>query len=969
MRASRRRHPSPESTAAPAAEWPARLYPTDDGASLPAAETARFKHRLHLHAEVLAALREHPGLAPRLALVMVQLVAAGRPNVALDSAGGIWHRTPLGGEHRVHYYLWWRRGAARWRFSGERSDDIVLRSLGPADRPPSAETPVTEGSWTVVQEPVGLERVAGAPWTAAQLDFAMSPSPVRFVQGPSGAGKTTALHLAVDAHRDERVLYLTWSGALVAAAQDHFAAFCPRSTTVYASTFRDFVELAAGRPTRSPRRDAAVAEIRRHLEASPDQELMFLQSELRGVFYGRAVPALFDRSVPDDPAPLEELPALSVSDYRRERGPAWRRDPVALRRIAEHLSGVSPAVAVDAFPDLAAAHLAARRLRAGVVPPLLRGVDRIVIDELQELSLVELWLVVELFRLMESRGRTPRLLAAGDDTQILRPSAFEWSITSAAVAVGLGLAPDSVTLGSSVRAPARLVGLLHRLTNPSSDEPDGDGSSPASPPAAAAAAAFQAVVMHVLVPDVEDVSAFVRRLVLDAGVAVIRPDPLPPSWLDAKTLALTVEPEHAKGLEYQAVCVLGLDHLLDFVDGVTDSSDGPAVVRVAVDAEVVIHRLNVVCSRAVETLILVDFGDRISVTLPTVLGRDSAVYSPAEAIALLLDDTPDPGDRARRCLDDAESLVDRSWSDAWLRAEQAFPLLGPPDLPGSVASGDARSAIRLRILALAALKLFEHCHEQVPPPELGLPFIVDLDVSPPGTDAGDVHSLERRIVMLLCPELIAVTPSAGFLRLLELLRVLEARVSPEAFWPRAALERWGPRLAPRLVECASDPEGAPLVNDWDARLWLRVLRADHEDSDIAVRAGGAAFKALMDRTRRGLSADERSRTLVHAETVLRRSVLPQLSVKASLLEERQRYREAAAWYRLAGDPGPEVRCLRQVGAWAEARELASASEGVEHDDLLWLADLETLASRRPDGLLARLTDFELDRLRRLLARV
>ena len=77
------------------------------------------------------------------------------------------------------------------------------------------------------------------------------------------------------------------------------------------------------------------------------------------------------------------------------------------------------------FPELAAAAEATIRLRRDEIPDWLDGFDRIAVDEIQDLTLTEIAVIVELCRaIARRRGYPPWLLIAGDEGQTVRPSGF-----------------------------------------------------------------------------------------------------------------------------------------------------------------------------------------------------------------------------------------------------------------------------------------------------------------------------------------------------------------------------------------------------------------------------------------------------------------------------------------------------------------------------------------------------------------
>lgn len=949
--------------AATAARVELKSYPADEAGRLPADTTRGFPHGLQVHADVSEKAESTPVIAHRLSLVMSQLAAHGATSVA--SGGGRqadgWRRSPLGGEGREHYYLWWRRRGESPGAPGSAAEEILLRAIHAGEGSPRLETEAEPGDYLLIDDALGLEATAGAwPWTPEQIDFALGTETVRLIEGRPGAGKTTALWLAIDAREEETILYLTWSRALVNTAREHFAAFAPASTTVQALEYREFLETAAGAAIATDERDAAKAAIRESLAESREMQTELLETELRGVMYGRAAGGRFGETPAAAAGEPPRLARLQPDEYRDERARQWRNETAALETVAERLSRISPETAARAFPELAAAATAARKLRAGEVPSKLAGVNRIVIDELQDLTLVELWPVLELFKEIDRRGRTPRLLAAGDAAQTVRASGFDWSRYSAAIGHELATRPASFALETSARAPARIAEVLERLRGRYTEIEKGQRPT-RQQPAAGGDESLQADLAHVSLTDGEEARNTVKRLAAEPLVAILQPDPEPAAWIDAETAALTIDPEGAKGLEYRTVCVLDAGRMLARIEGKTGRNEKRRG-RVGAAARMLLDRLNVACSRATGQLVVLDVDDGTNDRTTELLGEEAAEYAADEIVALVADDDLTPAARARLYLAEAEVLADEQWERAWQRAEQATRLLGPPELPGTVADTADRAEIRTRALALAATRLFEHYHAGTIPAYESLAMTVEIDGPEPGTDAYGVYDLEKGVMVGLSQVASTGNPAQGFFVLLELLRELEEITTESGFWPRNALERWGPLLAPRMQDHADEATTAKLVTEWDARAWLRVLRHSADSEDLAVKCGATAFNRIMETRRKTASAEERAVLLVEAENVLRQSAYPNTEAKATMLEERERFREAAAWYRMAGKAEDEVRCLRLAGAWEEAREKSAAEDGAANADLKWLAELQRHADHRPEGLTERLANPELDRL-------
>ena len=953
------------------------VYPADNPGRLPAIETRGFAHRLLVHKDVTAARKRHPRIGQRLALVMTQLAAHGRTSITMTGGGASpeWRRSPLGGEGAAHYYLWWHERPTTHGPDGSRGADILLRTVR-EDGDAAALDDGAPAGYSVVDDPEKLEATAGGrPWTPEQTDFALGTAPVRLIEGRPGAGKTTALWLAADAREQERILYLTWSRHLVKTAAEHFRAFAPKSTTIYAMDFRAFLEHTAQTRIDDASAAEAAAAIRKTLGESRADQTELLEAELRGIMYGRAAGGRFARTreTPADEEP--GLDRLGSDEYRAERARQWGSDQTGLNAVAERLCRVDRRTAARAFPELQAATAAARRLRTSPPAGELGRVDRIVVDEVQDLTLVELWPILELFKSLARDGLAPKLLAAGDAAQTVRASGFDWNRYSAAIGRELKTRPASFSLEGNARAPARIAGALERLRTRYRGVDKGHRPT-RQQGAAAGDETVQADLAHVRLNDGGAGQRLVRRLAEEPLLAIVQPDPEPAGWINGSVRELAVDPERVKGLEYQTVCVLDAERMLGRVATTSGHGRARSQGRASAAARMLLDRLNVACSRATTQLVMIDVAGAGTAAVEEILGTDAAEYSADDIVGLVSNDDLSPADRAALYLDEAEKLGGEHQERAWQRTLQATRLLGPPALPGAVADPRARGNIRCRALSIAAAQLLESYPGKAAIVDADLIEIIGTDLPATGDPEENRFGIEASVMEQLSGASEDDDPAKQFVFLLEQMRHLKELAAPDRYWPEQGLEQHGERLAEKLADHAGERRAAKYINEHDVRAWLKLLGYAGDIKELATECAAAAYRTL-DTARADETDPERKDQLgVEMEHIVQRSYHPLPEAKARALEARGRLREAAAWHRMSGQPTDEIRCLRLAGAWAEAYRKSQKSTGTgtggddtDDGDLAWLAELETLASRRPGGVTDRLDDTELDQLFDLLGRI
>ena len=428
-----------------------------------------LRHGIWLHPEVSDHLRVWAHLYNRLGIVLQHLAAHGRTTVVKGCRDGNrgWRRSPLGGANGMQYYLWWTPRGSRV------ADGVVLPAdavLVRAVRHHDDHAPLEAGSlddYLPLGAPDDLnEDIAGRPWTDAQVRFVEDERPVRLILGRPGSGKTTVLWKAVEARSGQRVLYLTWSSALTRHAEERFASFAPADVEVVA---RDFADVRRGGlrdrcppgrpwPPAATKFDGAITRLGRDMAGPWKNRRDALHAELRAILFGRAIPG--------ETGCVAERGIARLGDdaYRDLRGDHDGVGPKAARALLK-VARFLPADGVRAvFPELVAATRAIGRLRDDELPEGFDDFDRIVVDELQDLTLLETAVVVELCRAIgRRRGRAPWLLMAGDAGQTVRPTGFDWGPLNDLLARRVG-APARFQLDEHLRCPSRIAEVVERAS-------------------------------------------------------------------------------------------------------------------------------------------------------------------------------------------------------------------------------------------------------------------------------------------------------------------------------------------------------------------------------------------------------------------------------------------------------------------------------------------------------------------------
>ena len=286
----------------------------------------------------------------------------------------------------------------------------------------------------------------------------------------------------------------------------------------------------------------------------------------------------------------------------------------------------------------------------------------------------------------------------------MRPSGFDWGALNDLLAARLD-APRRFHLEDNLRCPSRIAAVIERASQwyvhlDKSRRPTKQRHQQGG----------QHVDAHLLqvVADVPTAGGLLERLDDVEGLVVITVADEKPAWVPERLRDMVLTPAHAKGLEYQSVCVLDPGRMLARLE----AANGPMTTGTSQalreqEHRTAIDQLRVALSRATETLAFVDVaGDDDAHALSAELLEDAAPYHPDDLVEHFADDAP-PDERVQARTKDARGLIDRAPGRAWQRACQAIRLLGDPQLPNGVSDENVRIEARTTLLATAARLLVD----------------------------------------------------------------------------------------------------------------------------------------------------------------------------------------------------------------------------------------------------------------------
>ena len=587
------------------------------------------------------------------------------------------------------------------------------------------------------------------------------------------------------------------------------------------------------------------------------------------------------------------------------------------------------------FPELVASVQAIELLRNGELPGRFAGCDRVVVDEVQDLTLLEFAVVVELCDAIAHKdAKRPYLLVAGDDGQTVRPTGFEWGSVKDLLSERLGN-PQDFPLDENLRSAANIADVVSRVSSYYSKL--GKGQRPTKQTDYRRDSQIEAQLFHVAISDPSDASKLLEQLSRGEYLSILTPDDNIPEWVPEDLRDLVLTPAAAKGLEYQSVCILAPGRMLkQFSEAINDTSDSARLETQA--RRTAIDQFRVAISRATESLTFIDVeADDDELRLSRELLTDFELYGPAELIEHLSDADITPEERIITRLEEAKTLIETAPGRAWQRICQAVELLDSSGFPAGELENLCLETNHT-LLATACRLLTSGI-----PANLSRSDIVQKSedvlenmqnkVARDGFRALDRLALER-----------SGPPFALLSAVLDL--------GDNAHWLTVALPPVYQTIRQSIDKYASvHTESGHYSGDIEG--WLRITNYADDAASKARELRCKAAATLLD-----------NNAIEETELVLLQVTPGEPSLTGRLREAQGCHAEAAQAFQRAGQTTEALRNWRISGYWRQA--IRFTQDDNERADLQWLVDLEQSIRQRPAGHNERLTESERQRLAHLV---
>ncbi|MCX6045314.1 MAG: AAA family ATPase [Chloroflexi bacterium] len=380
-----------------------------------------------------------------------------------------WRRTPVQGNH---YYMWWiPRSESSVPVTPQEDDPtnranntILIHSIRHHDE---TNDPIELGSLDDYEE-VAVDaldpRYAEQQSVSAKVNSEYVA--LATIKGLPGSGKTVSLlYLVKDlAQRADmrEILYVTYTNRLKRAAVEFLEAQGPHIKRIVKVCTLNEIEHEItslptfGEPFTDLRDFTTFLELQNAATLGPWKKYpQTLYTELRAHLLGRTFPPGYSLPAGKLNQLLFRPDGISAMTYAAQRELALPDAELAWR-LAERLRDGR------FFQDQKAAYLAVERLRKGKSPSWLAQLDAVIIDEVQDLTLLQIGLLGELVReRIRRRQDAPFVfVVAGDESQIVQPSGFDWGVSKDLLGEQLGLWPDEFQFQHQRRSPRNLAQLI-----------------------------------------------------------------------------------------------------------------------------------------------------------------------------------------------------------------------------------------------------------------------------------------------------------------------------------------------------------------------------------------------------------------------------------------------------------------------------------------------------------------------------
>lgn len=563
---------------------------------------------------------------------------------------GVWRRDGIGGNRGNQWYLWWTEEGPSIQVPVKDLSPLFIRDI----RHHNEHSLLTQDKYIAQYTKVSHDNLLNSDSPPSlylnqqQKDFIKSSAQIRTLHGNPGSGKTLTLYQSVS-RLNKKVLYITWSSSLADAAKEYFRTVLSQDTDVKVLHFRELLEhITPLVKIPSFSLEAAVQYFkkqRREVSLGPwERNIATLLLELRAHKFG-LIPNTIDLA--NNTTEKKSINTFEYNEIER-RNFLEEKSIETLTRLLSWKGGLD---GESLFPDLQGALNALCSLEMGKFPDTFRDFNAIVVDEIQDLTILEQKVIVQLARCIRDQpsGLQPIVWFAGDEGQTVNGSGFGWGKTNSLL-LEFGRVAE-FPLDSSPRFPNEIAEVLSKLKHYQSQQL-GRSYRPGRQGKITGNSQTKADIMYVRISTHNEGKKLIENIIKLGGsrVAVIIPRERQSEEEDQIGNIQGVQtPVEVKGLEYQISCVVNMGRELHAVRQASErgsnESLGGMFSRYRFD------RLRVAISRATNTLIVVDIEATDDEVQESLYLLDNRPESSADDVLRFLEEPDlDPEERLRSTL-------------------------------------------------------------------------------------------------------------------------------------------------------------------------------------------------------------------------------------------------------------------------------------------------------------------------------
>jgi hypothetical protein len=428
-------------------------------------------HKLYIHKDFEKRLSQ-PDIFERKSHVewlKLQLTISGKTPIFKGTTGHeyLWRRSPIKG---CHYYLWWLPSGVKGTKELTNETAIFIRDIRHHDE---NRKHLEVGKIEHYQE-IYFSEID--PRDEEQKKIAQQKYgqkiEVKTVNGFPGSGKTLALQYAtkeLSYNNDQEVLYITYTSGLKNEARIFFDAYEMSSQIkIYTLNELESLIIEEEKINRKNSLDGDFQYFSQFLEQHKnrfqnrlgewEQDPRMLWIEIRAYLLGMSLPFSWQRGG------IGEINSnsliLNKEIYKKIRKNFLNDQALEIAYKVASLINHNQTNKEKLFIDQYKVKKALEILNK-ISLKLFNNLRGIIVDEIQDLTLLQIALLIKIGKISLEKNKDFTFILAGDESQTLYPSGFDWGITKDLFKNQLNINPQNYQLIEQKRSPVNLENLIN----------------------------------------------------------------------------------------------------------------------------------------------------------------------------------------------------------------------------------------------------------------------------------------------------------------------------------------------------------------------------------------------------------------------------------------------------------------------------------------------------------------------------